>query len=79
MQFRINRAFEGLDEILHGCFAKDKSGSVFLVENMHQLTIGQVVAMVLNTDLAIPNYFFNDRYITDITTASAWSASKLRV
>ena len=68
-QFQINKAFEGLDEILRGCFAKDRSGSVFLVENMQQLTTGQAVWSKTQI-LPFPNYFYNDQYITDITTVS---------
>ena len=68
-QFQINKAFEGLDEILRGCFAKGKSGSVFLVENMHQLTIGEAVWSKTQI-LPFPNYFYTDQYITDITITS---------
>ena len=68
-QAQINKAFEGLDEILRGCFAEDKSGSVFLVDNINQLTIGQSV-WCKTPILPFPNYFYDDQYITDITIAS---------
>ena len=68
-QLQVNKAFEGLNEILRGCFTKDESGSVFLVDNMHQLTIGQSVWSKTQI-LPFPNYFYDDQYINDITTAS---------
>ena len=66
-QFQINKAFEELDEVLRACFAKDVDGVVFLVENMHQLIIGEAVWSKTQI-LPFPNYFYNDQFITDITT-----------
>ena len=69
LQFQINKAFKPFDEILRACFAKDEHGSVFLVENVHQLTIGQGVWCKTQI-LPFPNYFYDDQFITDITVAS---------
>ena len=68
-QHQINKAFGELKEVLRGCFAKDEQGSVFLVENMHQLTIGQAVWCKTQI-LPFPNYYYDDQFITDITIAS---------
>ena len=69
LQSQVNKAFEDLHEILRACFAKDDSGSVFLVENMHQLTTGQSVWSKIQI-LSFPNYFYDDQFITNITAAS---------
>ena len=69
LQFEINKAFKGFDEILRGCFATDEHGSVFLVENVHQLTIGQAVWCKTQI-LPFLNYFYDDQFTTDITVAS---------
>ena len=68
-QYQINKAFGELKEVLRGCFAKDEQGSVFLVENMHQLTIGQAVWSKTQI-LPFPNYYYDDQFITDTTIAS---------
>ena len=68
-QLRINKAFADLKEVLRGCFAKDEQGSVFLVENVQQLTIGQAVWCKTQI-LPFPNYFYDDQFITDSTVAS---------
>ena len=68
-QSQVNKAFEDLHEILRACFAKSDSGSVFLVDNMHQLTIGQSVWSKTQI-LSFPNYFYDDQFITDVTAAS---------
>ena len=68
-QLQINKAFGELKEVIRGCFAKDEQGSVFLVENVHQLTIGQAVWCKTQI-LPFPNYYYNDQFITDITVAS---------
>ena len=68
-QLQINKAFADLNEVLRGCFAKDEQGSVFLVENVQQLTIGQAVWCKTQI-LPFPNYFYDDQFITDSTVAS---------
>ena len=68
-QYEINEALEDLDEVLRGCFSKDEQGSVFLVENMQRLMIGQAVWSITQI-LPFPNYFYDDHFITDITVAS---------
>ena len=68
-QIQINEAFGNLNEVLRGCFAKDREGSVFLAENIHTLTIGQAVWCKTQI-LPFPNYYFDDKFITDVTLAS---------
>ena len=68
-QFQINKALKDLDEVLRACFAKDEQGSVFLVENVYRLVIGQAVWSKTQI-LPFPNYFYDDQFITDITIAS---------
>ena len=68
-QFQINKAFEGLDEVLRGCFANNEQGTVYLVENMHQLMIGQAVWSKTQI-LPFPNYFYDDQFMIDATKAA---------
>ena len=68
-QFQINKAFEDLNEVLRACFTKDEQGSVFLVDNVHQLTIGQAIWSKTQI-LPFPNYFYDDQFIIDTTIAS---------
>ena len=68
-QIQINEAFGNLIEVIRGCFVKDNEGSVFLVENIHKLTIGQAVWCKTQI-LPFPNYYYDDKFITDTTEAS---------
>ena len=68
-QLQINKGLGGLDEILRACFTKDIFGSVYLVENVHQMTIGQAVWSKTQI-LPFPNYYYDDQFMTDVTVAA---------
>jgi len=67
---QINKGLAGLGEILRACFTKDIFGSVYLVENVHQMTIRQAVWSKTQI-LPFLNYYYNDdQFMTDVTMAA---------
>jgi len=76
-QQQVFETFEGFDTNLElACFALDKDGSIYCVDDIKKLTIGQEV-WVRSRFLTFPTYFYDEQYLVDQTIASGLRLDKV--
>jgi len=74
---QINEHFKSIDKAIESvCFALDEDGSLFHVENINVLTIGQDVWFKARS-LTFPDYFYDEQYLVDQTIASGLHLDKV--
>ena len=74
---QINHHFQPFDAAIESlCFALDKDGSLFRIDNIEDLTIGEDVWFKARS-LTFPDYFYNEQYLVDLTVASGLHVDKV--
>ena len=72
----VNNAFEEFGQVSCTCFATNENGLLFHITDTNQLINEQ--AIWVKTDyMTFPNYFYNEKYLTDQIMAAGFSINKV--
>ena len=72
----ITNALEGCGTVVRACFTKDENDSLFHVTDTNQLINGQTVWFKTER-MTFPNYFYNEKYLTDQIVAAGLVIDKV--
>lgn len=74
---QVSKAFENFDEILRACFAIDKTGNIYRVTNVGQLSNGQTIWN--KKELAVfPDYYYSDHFLKYQIMASGLNIDQIQ-